>query len=127
MNKQIADKMAVELEGKTVGGWRIQQYINHGKSAVVFLAERSGQTAAVKIFDPEIVERYGRDAQLVRINRERTLIGKTHPNLVAILDGGEEGDLLFVAMEYFPGNNLAECLSEIPASEVRSLISGKIP
>lgn len=123
MNKQIADKMAAELVGETVGGWCIQKYINHGKSAVVFLAERSGQMAALKIFDPEIVERYGRDAQLVRINRERTLVGKSHPNLVAIYDGGEDGDFLFVAMEYFPGDNLADCLSEIPPNEVRSLVS----
>lgn len=110
MNKQLAEKMSAELVGKTVGGWNIKSYINHGKSAVVFLAERSGTTAALKIFDPEIVERYGRDVQLTRIDRERTLIGKSHPNLVAIYDGGEDGEFLFVAMEYFPGSNLADSL-----------------
>ena len=31
--------------------------------------------------------------------------------------------ILFVAMEYFPGTNLAQSLSEIPPAEVRSLIS----
>ena len=49
--------MSAELLGKTVGGLRfIHKYINHGKSAVVFMAQRSGQEAALKIFDPEIVE-----------------------------------------------------------------------
>jgi serine/threonine protein kinase len=89
-------KMSAELLGKTVGGWLIKEYINHGKSAVVFLAQRSSQEAALKIFDPEIVERYGRDVQSARIKREVSLIGKSHPNLVAIYDGGIDGEFLFV-------------------------------
>jgi serine/threonine protein kinase len=123
MDKQLAEKMATNLMGKMVGGWTIKSYINHGKSAVVFLAERAGTSAALKIFDPEIIERYGRDTQLIRIERERSLIGKSHPNLVAIYDGGEDGELLFVAMEYFPGSNLAESLDLLPPAETRSLIS----
>lgn len=123
MNKLTAEKMTGELVGKTVAGWLVQEYLNHGKSAAVFLAERSGQKAALKIFDPEILERYGREIQLKRIERELSLIGKFHPNLVAIYDGGGDGKFLFIAMEYFRGRNLGECLSEIPPSEVRSLIS----
>jgi serine/threonine protein kinase len=123
MDKHRAAKMSAELLGRTVGGWLIQKYINHGKSAVVFLAERSGQESALKIFDAEIVERYGRDVQLKRITREMSLVGKSHPNLAAIYDGGEDGKFLFVAMEYFEGRNLGECLSEIPSTEVRSIIS----
>ncbi|HEX7289311.1 MAG TPA: serine/threonine-protein kinase [Candidatus Angelobacter sp.] len=122
MDKQKAKQMTRELAGKTVGGWFIKNYINHGKSAVVFLAERGGQEAALKVFDPEIVERYGRDAQLTRIKRELSLIGKSHPNLVAIYDGGEDSGLLYVAMEYFPGSNLAEALNKIRPDEVRPLI-----
>ena len=41
-------------------------------------------------------------------------LGKTHRNLVAIYGGGEDGEYLFVAMEYFPGRNLAEALLDIP-------------
>src|SRR5439155_4719582 len=123
MDKQAADKMSAALLGKTIGGWLIQKYINHGKSAVIFLGQRAGEQSAVKVFDPEIVERYGRDAQLERIKRELSLVGKSHPNLVRIYDGGEDGDLIFVAMEYFSGSNIASVLSEIPASEIRTLIS----
>ncbi len=64
MDKQTADKMSAALLGKTIGGWLIQKYINHGKSAVIFLGQRAGEQSAVKVFDSEIVERYGRDAQL---------------------------------------------------------------
>ncbi len=123
MDKETAGSISAALLGNAVGGWRIAKYINHGKSAVVFLAERSGRESALKIFDPEIVKRYGRDAQMKRITRELSLVGKSHPNLVDIYDGGEDGDFLFVAMEYFPGRNLGEALLDIPISEVRSLIS----
>ena len=123
MDKETASRISATLLGKTIGGWSIVSYINHGKSAVVFRALRSGQESALKILDPEIVARHGRDAQLARIKRELSLVGKSHPNLVAVYDGGEDGQFLFVAMEYFPGRNLAEALPDIPSSEVRSLIS----
>src|SRR5262249_37310977 len=122
MNDQLAEKMSRDLAGKTFGGWRIEKYLNHGKSAVVFLAEKSGQIAALKIFDPEIVDRYGKDGQLTRIQRERNLIGKSHPNLVSVYDGGADNGLLFIVMEYFAGSNLKDCLEVIPVDEVRSLI-----
>jgi serine/threonine protein kinase len=123
MDDRTAEEMSAALVGKTIGGWVVQEYINHGKSAVIFLARRGEQDAALKIFDREIVQRYGRDAQLNRIKRELSLVGKLHPNLVAIYGGGEDSEYLFVAMEYFPGRNLAEALLDVPASEVRSLIS----
>ncbi|MBW1795352.1 MAG: serine/threonine protein kinase [Deltaproteobacteria bacterium] len=123
MDKYSAEKLSTELLGKTIGGWLIEKYINHGKSAVVFLASKDAQRAAFKVFDPEIVDRYGRDAQRKRIERERSLIGKSHPNLVSVYDGGEQRDFLFVVMEYFDGKNLAEVLLDIPPSEFRSLIS----
>ena len=123
MNNQIAEKMTAEIVGKDIGGWHVFEYLNHGKSAVVFRAERDGKTAALKVFDPDIVERYGREAQLTRINREKALIGKVHPNLVQIFDGGDDGKYLFVSMEYFAGKNLAEDLQEISPDDVRSLIA----
>lgn len=123
MDKHSAEKLTAELLDQTLGGWLVEKYINHGKSAVVFLASKGVQKAALKVFDPEIVERYGRDAQRKRIERERSLIGKSHPNLVSVYDGGEHGRFFFVVMEYFDGKNLAEVLLVVPPSEVRSIIS----
>jgi eukaryotic-like serine/threonine-protein kinase len=123
MDKYLADILSRKLFGQAMGGWRVEKYLNHGKSAVVLLASRGSQTAALKVFDPEIVNRYGRDAQRKRIQRERSLVGKSHPNLVKVYDAGEEGEYLFVVMEYFEGRNLAESLTSVPLAEVRSLIS----
>jgi serine/threonine protein kinase len=124
MNSIRAKALAQDLLGKSVGGWHVQAYLNHGKSAILCLAEKDGLQAALKIMDPDIVERYGGpDAQRKRIERERSLIGKMHPNLIQIYDGGEDGDRFFVVMEYFEGRNLADALQEIPAAFVRTLLS----
>jgi serine/threonine protein kinase len=86
---------------------------------------RPGQLGAVKFFDPEIIEKHGAEIQVQRIEREKCLIGRTHPSLVQILDGGhwKEHDLHFVVMEYLPWKNLAEQLKEIPVSSVRPIIA----
>ncbi len=122
MDKHSANKLTEKLFGQTVGGWLVEKYINHGKSAVVYLASKGIQKAALKVFDPETVDRYGHDAQRKRIERERSLIGKSHPNIVSVYDVGEQGGFLFVVMEYFDWKNLAEVLLDVPPSEVRSLI-----
>jgi len=124
MNSIRAKALALDLQGKSVGGWHVQDYLNHGKSAVLCLAEKDGRRAALKILDPDIVQRYGGpDAQRKRIERERSLIGKMHPNLIQVYDGGEDDDRFFVAMEYFEGRSLADVLQEIPAAAVRTLLS----
>jgi hypothetical protein len=79
--------MTEELTGRTVGDWKVVSQISFGKSAVVLRAVRDGQLAALKVFDPDLIERFGRDVQAKRIERELRLRGKKHPNLVEILMG----------------------------------------
>jgi serine/threonine protein kinase len=125
MDQIVANRIAKELIGQEVGGWQIISTLNSGKSAVVFKASRLGESAAVKIFDPEMVERYGKNTQLARIGRELTLRGKHHPNLVRILDGGEcsQSGHLFVAMELLESPNLASVISTVPRDRIWPLIS----
>lgn len=123
MASSFVDMLNKKLIGEKIDGWRIDEYINHGKSAVVYRGLKHDQIAAIKVFDPETIDRYGRDAQRERINRERSLIGKTHSNLIDVYGGGEQGEYLFIVMEYFDGANMADALSLISPSEVRSLIS----
>ncbi|MDB6059253.1 MAG: hypothetical protein JWO95_3097 [Verrucomicrobiales bacterium] len=123
MDDITAKRMTERLRGHTLGGWPVLEFINHGKSAVVFRSEKNGVKAALKVFDPEIVQKYGADNQRKRIERERSLIDKQHPNLVRIFDGGEADGLMFIAMEFFEGKNLAEVLPLVPMAEVRRLIA----
>ena len=96
------------LQGLTVGGWAIDGFYGNGKSAVVLPALRGSEMGAIKVFHPELVERYGKDTQLQRIQREASLVGAEHPHLVRILDGGEcaATDHLYVVMERPPRANM---------------------
>ncbi|WP_295935234.1 protein kinase [uncultured Xanthomonas sp.] len=113
-----------ELEGANIGGWLIKGYFGHGKSAVVMRGARNGEVAAIKVFHPELVERFGKDTQLERIRRETSLIGAHHQNVIRILDGGECPDTgrLYVAMEALPWKNLKERLSDVSVAHARSLV-----
>jgi serine/threonine protein kinase len=125
MDSAQAKIFADSLIGTTVGGWTIDATFGNGKSAVVFSAEKDGIKGALKVFHPELIERYGRDVQLVRIDREKSLIGKSHPHLVKILDGGACSitEHLFVVMERLPYKNLHDARSAIPPERYGTIIS----
>lgn len=125
MDKGQAKILCDELQGKEVGGWLIDGFHGNGKSAVVLPARKDGITGAIKVFHPELVERYGKDAQLERIMREKSLVGVHHENLVQILDGGEcpNSGHLFVVMESLPYRNLHDKLSDIPLGAIPRIIS----
>lgn len=127
MDKSQAIALARRVKGKVCNGWAIGNYINCGKSAIVLHACKEGIDGAIKIFDPELVERFGAGVQQERINREISLVGKKHPNLVEILDGGiwtrGKKSLYYIVMEYLPWKNLAEALQNIPVGLERQIIS----
>ena len=125
MIQKQAKQFAKKLIGSTCSGWKIDSYINCGKSAIVLKATNKTKMGALKIFFPELIEKYGAEIQMARIRREKTLVGKSHPNLVQIFDGGfwKERNLFFVVMEYLPWRNLADALVDIPKGEERNIIS----
>ncbi|GGE05145.1 MULTISPECIES: protein kinase domain-containing protein [Rhizobium] len=125
MDSAQAKIFAEGFIGNSVGGWAIDGILGNGKSAVVLSGVRDGVEGAVKIFHPELIERYGRAVQLERINRERQLIGKRHPHLVRILEGGECAATghLFVVMERLPFKNFHQVGSSIPPENYGTLVS----
>jgi serine/threonine protein kinase len=125
MDRVKAKILEAQLAGKSIEQWTIRSLVSNGKSAAVFLADGPDGKAAVKIFDTELITRYGDNTQFARIERERELIGKSHPHLVKILGGGFDNisQNHFVVMEYLEGPNLKECLQEIPAERIPELIT----
>ncbi len=120
-----ANELETELKGQSIDGWTVESLINHGKSAAVFLARKGNDKAAVKVFDDELIEKYGDKTQLARIDRELTLVGREHPNMVKLFSGGVDTNTgnHYLIMEYLDGPNLKECLQDIPMENVGSLIS----
>ena len=92
--------------------------------AVVLSAKKRDSLAALKIIDPEMIERYGFDRQLARIKREKRLEGHTHPHLVQILDGGHcaETGHLYVVMELLEPLTLGDVRDTLPASRIGPVI-----
>ncbi len=114
-----------QLIGKVVGDWQLTKLLGSGKSAGVFRGVRDSETAAVKIFDPSLVEEFGKTSQLNRIERELRLRGHHHPNLVKIIDGGEckITGTLYVVMELIDAPNLASVIMTMPRDRIRTIIS----
>lgn len=125
MDSTQAKQLSDSLLGKDIDGWHIDGPIDHGKSAVVVLGSKGTELAAIKVFHPELVERFGRAVQLERITREVSLVGANHSHLVKILGGGEctTTGHLYVAMEYLPWSNLHKRLKDIPVASFKPIIS----
>lgn len=127
MDKVRAARMIEDLRGKEVGGWRIIDSLGNGASAIVLSARKDADSAAIKIIDPEMIERFGEAAQLARLSRERTLIDHDQPNLVKIFDAGkcEATGFLYLAMELL-GPTTHKCLTDaipdLPRSAIAPLI-----
>lgn len=119
--KVFSDKL---IAGQEVAGWKLTEYISHGKSAVVLHAQHAERVAVLKVFHPTLTEQYGREAQQVRVDRERTLIEKRHQNIVNIIDAGmcKDTEHFFVAMDIAEGRPLSDVLHLIPPKNIAVLI-----
>ena len=125
MDRQKALDLLSKIKGTTVGRWTVDSLVDNGKSAAVFRASGSEGTVALKIFDDEIVLRFGGEVQLARIERELELAGHHHPNTVRILGGGVEQltNNHYIVMEYLEGENLKQCLERVPPERVPAFVS----
>jgi eukaryotic-like serine/threonine-protein kinase len=101
---------ADNMVGRTVAGYHLAEYIGEGGTATVYRAENSERgRAAVKILrprlaqDPIAVKRFLREAEYgARVK---------HPNIVQTYDYGATDGLHYLALEWAPGEPLAEFIS----------------
>lgn len=93
-----------------LGGYELGRKLGDGAMGAVYLARNAvdGSEVAVKTmalsatFDEEqladIKSRFFREAEIIERLR--------HPNIVAVYDMGEDGDLAYISMELLKGSNL---------------------
>jgi eukaryotic-like serine/threonine-protein kinase len=112
------------LAEHVIDDWNLKSLLGHGKSAVVIQAEHAGTNAALKVFHPAVIERIGLDAQLIRIEREKMLVGTEHPALVSILGGGLSSltKRPYIAMSLVSGIPMSESLGSIPRAHIPSMV-----
>jgi CheY-like chemotaxis protein/tRNA A-37 threonylcarbamoyl transferase component Bud32 len=106
----MADTTADPHLGRVVAGYRIEERIGRGGMGLVYRAEHLNlrRRAAIKIIAPDLAEASGFRE---RFNREaRIAAALQHPNIVTVYDAGEEDGLLYLAMQYIEGSDLAAVL-----------------
>lgn len=103
--------MAVE-PGTEIAGYRIVRPIGEGGMAAVYLAERvaDGRQAALKLLRRELAESDDYRRRFLRESGYAALLD--HPNVVKVLDAGEDGEALYIAMEYIEGTDLHKLIRE---------------
>jgi len=113
-----------EFSGQEIGGWPVLDYVGAGKSAIVFKSTDGIATRILKVFDRELVERFGEEAQAERVRRELTLVGKSHPNLVKILGGGKcpKHNVYYIVMDYIDAPSLCDVLTQIPRQNIWTIL-----
>jgi serine/threonine-protein kinase len=88
--------------------YRLEERIGSGGTAVVFRAldTRLGRIVTVKLLherattDAELLERFEREA--------KAIAGLSHPNIVTVLDRGEDDGRWFIVFEYVDGGDLRQ-------------------
>lgn len=95
--------------GKVVGGCYIEELIGQGGMGAVYKAHHEGLDipVAVKILCPALpitndVQRFLREA--------RTSARLNHPNIISVLNVGNENGIHFIIMEFIDGFNILELL-----------------
>jgi serine/threonine protein kinase len=112
MDKIKARHIFEQVKGTKIKDISIEEIINNGKSAAVFRGKKDGKLFAIKIFDNDIVERFGSELQKQRIERELSIKKHNIPNIVKVFDGDciqiNGIKYFYLIMEYIQGTNLKE-------------------
>jgi serine/threonine-protein kinase len=99
------------LLGRVIAGkFRVDKTLGSGGMGRVYQAEQTnlGKAIAIKVLhanmagDPTLEKRFFREA--------KSASQLSHPNIVQVIDFGDEGGLLFIAMELLAGRDLSQLL-----------------
>ncbi|MFO7584844.1 MAG: protein kinase [Anaerolineales bacterium] len=100
------------LEDTTLSSYRGLKLIGRGGMADVYRAESptNGREVAIKVLPPSFAE----DEQFRRrfMREAKVVAGLQHPNIVEILNYGEENGTYYIVMEYLNGPDLRNLLKE---------------
>jgi serine/threonine protein kinase/lipoprotein NlpI len=114
-----------DLIGRTFGGYQIIEQIGRGGMATVFKAYQPSldRDVAVKVLPPYYAEQD--DTFLTRFKREARAIAKLrHPNILMVMDFGEDNEVAYIVMEYVDAGTLKDRMAEpMTLTDIHQLIS----
>ena len=106
----IPDPDASTGAGHTLGRYQLERTLGRGAMATVYLGVDPKINRKVAIKTIALAEEFSEadlDAAKNQFRREAESAGRlNHPNIIAIYDTGEDGNVAYLAMEYFEGTAL---------------------
>jgi eukaryotic-like serine/threonine-protein kinase len=109
--------------GETIAGrYEVEEVVGHGGMSTVYKAHDSllERNVALKVLhqqyneDEDFVERFKREA--------RSVAQLQHPNIVTVIDRGEEDGRQYIVFEFIDGENLKELVVRKGRLEVRTAL-----
>jgi len=98
------------MDTARIGDYQVHRTIGRGRYGVVYSASHvaSGRLVALKV----LADQFTQDTVYrARFRRECDLLAKlSHPHVIPILEAGEDGDALFLAMRLIQGTTLKELI-----------------
>jgi len=95
-----------------IGRYDIVQVLGKGGMGIVYLAKDIflQRLVALKLLSPHLAS----DETVVArfINEARISASLQHPNIVTVYEAGQDGDIVFMAMEYVEGKDLATLIRQ---------------
>src|SRR5215831_17776277 len=100
--------------GTRLGPYEILAPLGAGGMGEVYRAwdGRLDRTVALKLMRSDFAADQNHRKRFLR--EVRALTAVSHPGIVAVYDSGEEGDRLYMAMEYIPGQTLQQDMEKGP-------------
>src|SRR3954449_5636553 len=95
------------------GRYRLEAKLGSGGMSTVYLAndETLDRAVAVKVMHREMSEQ---EDQLERFRQEARAVAKlSHPNVVAVIDAGEDGGHPYIVFEYVDGETLKQRIDRV--------------
>jgi uncharacterized repeat protein (TIGR02543 family) len=108
--------------GKAIGQYRIEEKIGSGAMGVVYRArqESLNRAVALKLLPSHLALE---EHALARFQREAKAIARiAHPNIVQVIDIGEDNGRHYIAMEFIEGRTLEQFLKDAGPMPVRDAV-----
>ena len=105
------------------GRYRLEAKLGSGGMSTVYLAkdETLDRPVAVKVMHREMSEQ---PDQLERFRQEARAVAKiSHPNVVSVIDAGEDDGYPYIVFEYVEGETLKQRIARIGALDIQEAIA----